>query len=315
MSLHWSIHSRYQGTRDHVSQPRSLRGLTLSADGASLYLGFIQGTTSASLRRVSSSPIAEVIVDGSASITAHALLRNQAKGVAIDDRGYVYATLNPFGPDTNLEFGIFSADLQPMKAVSSNLPVSAELGGIATCRAGDAYSVFLSRRNGSGIIERWEVTDHAAIQLHAGWGQGGRVDLATTFPGAECSGGECDSDGSLYVAGQSAALGGAVFRLAPDGSPTHAVGVNGAADIAIYGEHLYVTQYLANHSAIAVLDKHTMAMTVTLKTGIAHPNHDADSGYSGIAISSTGVLYVADQIHHVTAPNRTRHEQILMAQL
>src|SRR3954462_3841960 len=77
----WQVQSDYRGTRDVVSQPRSLRGLALAPDDLQIYGGFIQGSTSSAIREVSTAIIPGTITVGSGNITNVAdLLGPQPKG-------------------------------------------------------------------------------------------------------------------------------------------------------------------------------------------------------------------------------------------
>ena len=68
-------------------------------------------------------------------------------------------------------------------------------------------------------------------------------------------------------------------------------------DVAIYGPDLYISQYDANNSAVAVLKASDLSLEQTLFTGFAHSSTAADSGYSGIDITSNGRIFVADQLY------------------
>ncbi len=312
----WSLQSDFRGTRDGISQPRSLRGLALSRDGGTVYCGFIQGTTSAALRQITSAPIAGVITNHSPLIQAQASILKQAKGVATDDRGYVYATLNPFVSSTVLHFGIYSSDLATRVALAtSNGPGASQLSGISVQKLGGLYYAYVAHNRGAATIERWNVTNVAAPVLDTTWANTGVLDLAAYAVGAYCNGLEAAADGTLYAAGgvEDDTLGDALFKIAPDGSRIQYVPVEGAMDVALFQDKVYVTQYLSVFSGISILNQSDLTAAGNLATGFPHAYADDDSGYSGIDIDSGGRLFVADQIYQLDPPDRTHYDRILVS--
>ncbi len=298
----WKIQSDYKAIGDdQISEPRSLRGLALSPDGTKLYGGFIRGTTSASLRRVASAIIPGTIQNGSPLIERQMLVWTQAKGLATDSRGNVFATHNPTGPGTDLTFGIYTADLAPIATVTSHTALAAELSGIAVAKIGQRYYVYLSRRGALATIERWDVTTPTNAKLDTNWANNGRVDLKTRYPGAFCNGLDIDADGTLYVTGGtvSDSLGDAIFKIPANGNLAglKLTRLLVPMDVAVAGAYLYVAQYLGPASTVAVLDKATLTTVGIKHTGIPHPNMADDSGYSGIVVDSAGRIFVSDQVY------------------
>lgn len=317
------VQSDYFGTRDGVSQPRSLRGLALSGDDSDLYVGFIQGTSSSTIRRVSSDINSTIIgndpqygtnppyTDG---IEAKVTTFLQPKGLATDDRGYVYTTLNSGSNSINQSWRIYSTDLDAeVGTYLSTTAVSAQLSGISVWKDdpdGDGpidatYYVYLSHNGGSAQIERWNVTDPGNATLDVTWGTAGAINLKSdpTFgTSAFANGLEVAEDGTIYVAGGilGTGRGDSVFKIPSDGNLTLAtrVDVNGAMDLALFQGNVYVTQYLAANSTIAVLDQTSLALVDTISANITgtYPTGE-DSGFSGIDISATGELFVAEQIY------------------
>lgn len=97
-----------------------------------------------------------------------------------------------------------------------------------------------------------------------------------------------------------------MLQVAPDGTELARATVPGAFGVAHYNGNLYVTQYLSTStvagtstgSGVAVLRSSDVTFITTLKppADLVRVFQENDSGYSGIAVSPTGMLYVADQI-------------------
>jgi hypothetical protein len=105
------------------------------------------------------------------------------------------------------------------------------------------------------------------------------------------------------------------MQLDPNGVELARTPVAGAWGLATYRGKVYVAQYLSTTTAalnsvgsgVAVLDASNLALITTLKppAALARAFQDDDSGYSGVAISPTGTLYVCDQIWQLITANAT----------
>jgi hypothetical protein len=136
------------------------------------------------------------------------------------------------------------------------------------------------------------------------------------------------SDGTIFAAGGltigsgANTYGDSLIRISSDLSSYTSVSVAGAMDLALYGGNAYVTQYGYNiaggdNYSIAVVNLSSLTQIDTLTpTGIPARSSSTgtDSGLSGITISSTGMLYVADQLAVGTAASNAG-DRILMTQL
>ena len=95
------------------------------------------------------------------------------------------------------------------------------------------------------------------------------------------------------------------FQLSPNGTELACTTLPEAWGLAHYNGRVYVAQFLSTSivaetftgSGVAVLRASNLELITTLKPPqtLARVTQDADSGYSGVAISPTGMLYVADQ--------------------
>src|SRR5439155_23166971 len=123
---------------------RSLRGIALSPDGSQEYLGFIQGTSgTTAVREYPTSILAGTNPSTTASVTLNGL---QPKGVAVDDRGFAYATYSNSAGAAQQHYRIYSSDLLTLKA-DVTLPLDVanyQLGGIAVQNIAGNYYAYVA---------------------------------------------------------------------------------------------------------------------------------------------------------------------------
>jgi hypothetical protein len=305
----WQVQSDYRGTSSPASQARSLRGLALSDDDSSIYTGFIQGTSSSAVRKLSSGIIAGTIAPGDPDIQGEATIASsrQPKGVATDDRGNVYATLSLNTNSTSQQFRIYNSTLTSVVSTTvAGSVAGSQFGGMAVQKLGSDYYLYLGRNGGQGLIERWNVTNPAVPVLDTTWASSGILNLKTfnsnQWPNAFVNGLDIASDGTIYAAGGilGTGRGDSVFRISPDGSSISRVDVATPMDVVRYGNELYVSQYLGALSTVAVLSESNLNQVNTLTTGFVHgPAGGTDSGYAGIDVAADGRLYLVDQIYDI----------------
>ncbi len=173
----WSLQSDYFGTQDGISQPRSLRGLALSADGSFLYGGFINGTATSRIRKIISGIQAQIIGNepvqyngtGSANpkydtnlLAGFTVTGGGPKGLATDDRGNVFAAVA-----TTPQFLVFNSNLVLTKTVNTTF----DFNGCAVQKLNGTYYLYLM--SSRGTIQRWNVSNpalaHPRRRVGCGW--------------------------------------------------------------------------------------------------------------------------------------------------
>ncbi|WP_234536705.1 IPT/TIG domain-containing protein [Streptomyces shenzhenensis] len=301
----------------------SLRGVAVASDGTAVYTTWLQSSpTNRQIRKYSTAApdtlLASFVLPASSVDPVNCPAgREQAKSIATDDRGYVYIGSG----DRDIACGgPGDVDRPYVLALDSSLtPVSGKvqtsdaatkdrrIGGAAVRKSGSTYYLYISRESSSGsgaaYIQRFDVTDPANPVLDTTFNGTGTFNLAD-LPGFSTAGAPrgltVAPDGTIYLASTDTAnfTNGTVYRIASDLASATSVTVLGAMDVALRGGRVYATQYLADNSAIAVLDATTLAPldTITIPA-FPHPNTALDTGYSGIDIASNGMIYLADQIY------------------
>ncbi|HVX11764.1 MAG TPA: DUF4214 domain-containing protein [Pirellulales bacterium] len=299
-AVSWNVLSDTTGSSP--GDPYSLRGVALSNDGSNLYAGYIH-----------SSGIDEISTTNSAVGASVSTPDEQPKGLATDDRGNVYATLNTGSAATSQPWMIYSSDLVPVSGTNfmSATTDPKQLSGMAVQKLDGHYYLYISSNKGAGTIERWNVDDPSDPVLDTSWGTNGIIDLQSSSFGlganSYVNGLVVDTDGTIYATGgvSTTDRGDTVFKISPNGlSVEGTASVSGAMDDALDGGQLYVTQYLGPDSEIAVLNTSDLSLSGTItdspKGAYANTTPDSqgyDAGYSGIAISTSGQIYVAEQLY------------------
>jgi WD40 repeat protein len=343
LSVTWDVQTDFFGTRDVVSQSRSLRSIALASDDQHIYAGFLQGTASAAIREVGAGVNTSLIGNGapgstygsnpaySTGLEASLVTFDQPRGMDTDDRGYVYTLLSG---GSNRAFAIYTSDFSAQIAARSiSNPSGGQVNALATAELGSDYYVYIGWQN--GLIERWNVTNHLNPTLDTSWGlaNSGKINLKSYDAEAYVTGLAVDSDGTLFVTGGlqgTTSFGDALIKIpaidAATGSFANTTftevhgGANGtggysAMDVALYAGKAYVTQYLQTNSTIQVFytldlsfaEKITPPIDTLIGPSgkVSEYNSDAgsDSGFSGIDISADGKIYLAEQLYNYVPSN------------
>lgn len=299
LGLSWSVIADFSATSSPESQSRNLRGVAVSPDDNAIYLGFIQGTSSSSIRKIDRTT-------GELLEAIHLGDNRQPKAIDTDDRGFVYASTARNSTDG--QFRVYDEDLNQLQ---SFIPGGNQrIGGLCIRRNGDTYFLYVAREaSSSAFIERYDVTDYEQISLDLSFGSEGRLNVRDFFPDAESlTGIAVDDDGTIY---QTCRNVNAIYKISSNLQSATKQTLERAMDVAIRGTRLYVTHYDSINSKVSVLNKSDLTMLCELQTGIAR-DAVSDSGYTGIDITPEGKLLVADQTYFNT-PNTVYKDRVLVS--
>jgi len=253
---------------------RSLRGLAIAPDDATLYLGWIQGSSTRAIRLVTAAD-GNVIATTNVGSTAF-------NGLATDDRGFVYAARG----STSTSMVIYDAATTTVQG--SVATAASGNNGVSIFRDGSSYYAYLSV---GSAIRRYDVTDETSPVLDTSWASSG---ILAAFGSAVLRGIHVDSSGVIYATARDS---NEVFRVSSGLSPSvtaTSTAVTAPMDVTTHGGAVFVASYAAASSYVAQLDPTTLTLVGSISTGHSRGSLE---GYSGIAATADGELYVADQIY------------------
>lgn len=302
-----------------ANESYSLRGVAVSPDGSGVYgtwlhtgRGIVVDEYNASTGALmhSSAPIPGT--DGVDYV--------QSKSIAVDSRGYVFTGSGDVCYDDYCDFPFiqaYSADLQTtygsVTTQGNENFESKRFGGLATLDYGFHHYLYATRESGTDgfYIQRFITDDVNHITLDHSFGTDGTFNLQDVAGYSDVGyphGIVVAGDGTMYVAsfdehgngigGDPAATVGTVYKISPNGQTVSSASVPGAFSVALLGSRLYVSEYgEGSYPAVTVLNASTLATEDSFYTGFTNTSTSRDSGYSGIAISPQGKIYLADQFY------------------
>lgn len=314
----WTVQSNYFAERNAVAQPRTVRSLALSADGESIYTGYIQspGAGTQIVRKVSSDVLAvtgsDTVIFGNGAGPGGTgglgpvgtnpiypptfttpgvpgfeawlpVSSSQPRGLATDDRGNVYVSLR----DSNI-VRIYDANLStpPLGAFGLTSPL-----GVAVRKLGSTYYAYVVNGN---QVRRWDVTDVAFPVLDALW-----TPPLVLPGGTEGNGITVDADGTVFVAASAASR---VYRISADGlTVITSAAINSAADVAVYQDKVYVVSRvsLATPAVVPPIVQLYKADLTSAGADIVVPDfgtpRSSIAQLTGIEVSSDGKLFVSEE--------------------
>lgn len=301
----WQVQSDYFGERNAIAQTRTIRSMALSKDGSAVYTGNIQSPNvgSNAIRKVSAAAIlttpgtdhvifgngmpggtgafgqvgGQPVYAGGATGTflGWTATGNSPRGLATDDRGYVYAALSSGISPAN-QVVIYSSDLSTMIAT---IPITGPTG-VAVLKSGSTYYLYIAADT---QLKRYNVTNAASPALDAGW-------TNTITSGA--MGLTVDSDGTVFLAG-----GSMVRRISAAGAVTHTVTLADAADVAVYQSNIYVIKQASPAQPIVVYSKTDLSSggSDIVVPELGAFTRGSLSQFTAIDVSADGRLWVSEE--------------------
>lgn len=268
----------------------SLRGLTVSPDGKYLYGGYIKAEPRG-VHKLDAKTGEEIWHYQDKGYSQPGF----CKGVAVDDRGYVYVGVTIWEQLDEVQFAVVS-DESGEEVSLTPIHVSGKAGtnGVAVRRDGERYLLYLITNYDVNRIYCYDVTDVNTPVPCEDFGAGGFIELSgLTGSSAEATCLVFAEDGSFYLTANlgSGNKGDTVLHVSADGKKVlRQATLDEAYGLALHGGYVFVSTYLDGTSSVHVLEHDSLKE-------IADVGNLPDcTQYTGVAFAG-GRLYIADQTY------------------
>lgn len=288
---------------------KSLRGMAVSQDGKSLYTGHILLTANG-VRKIDIASGEEkwIFHDGSKGD-----YKEYAKGLATDDRGYVYAIIT-YNNTSKISLAIINdKDGTAVSETTIDLGVSdSGANGIAVYKNDDKYFAYFISNYGANRIYCYDVTNPLEPVLSKEFGANGIINLPlkTGFEKADANYIAIGPDGSLYVTiklGQGSKAD-AIAKFSNNGAKFEKIiDCAEAYGISISGDYLVVSTYLAKNSEVKIYQLSDYTLVATLGKDVLNHDHYSQAFLIG------NRLYVADQSYKTGTAEEDLGSRILVS--
>lgn len=267
----------------------SLRGFTASADGSYLYGGFIKGGPRG-VYKIDAQTGEDVWYYQDRGYSQPGF----CKGVAVDDRGYVYVGITIWEQEGEVQIAVLDDDngqelsLTPISTIGK-----VGINGVTVRKDGDKYLLYLITNYQTNAVYCYDITDVNAPIPYTDFGVNGVMDIPALVKSdfAEGTALAFAKDGSFYMTANlgSGNKGDSVLYISKDGKKILKQTVlNEAYGLDLYDSYLFVSTYLEGISSVHVLG------AADLKEEAEVGNLPDCTQYTGVAFRN-GKLYIADQ--------------------
>ncbi len=238
----------YNYTADdiHFYGKYCMRGMAISQDGKYAFGGFLNpnGSSAIEMTEIATGKV----VAGFQYIQPENSKSSYPKGLATDDRGYLYAALAWNPNNTRADIATFTYADNTIKQIGyANIVTTSEsvktgVNGITVEKINGSYYAYVVVNYDVDYLARFNVDDPANPVLDASFGNGGLIDLQKEpYNLKEANYLDIDTDGTIYLAcnGQSDKK---VLVLSSDGSLILNELVHDTAyGVALWNDYLFVT--------------------------------------------------------------------------
>ncbi len=250
-----------------------MRGMAVSQDGKYLFGGFLNPNGNGSIEMFDATN--GKVVSGIQYIQPENSKSAYPKGLATDDRGYVYAALAYNPNDTFAHIAVYEYSTGELKQVSyteiikTDADTKTGVNGITIEKINGNYYAYIVVNYKVDYLIRVNVTDPANPILDTSFGTEGRINLLDEKYGSANADDfdacylDVDTDGTIYLAAGDKKDGAKVkkvFVLSADGSAvlnTLDTGSDTAYGVALWDNYLFVT--FQNTGKFSIYDKTTLA--------------------------------------------------------
>ncbi|MBQ1847312.1 MAG: hypothetical protein II135_04830 [Clostridia bacterium] len=277
-----------QPDTSELSGAFQMRGFTASPDGKYVYGGFLQGGRLVGRYDAATKELKGTYKPASDDNELY------CKGLAVDDRGYLYVGITHNGQD-DVSVAVVNENLEQIGYFTEHLGGgSTGINGVAVQKLDGKYYLYAVTAYNTDTVRCYDVTDPSNISLNAGFGTNGVIDYAAlTGADKDPSYIAVDEEGFVYLTYLKSASGfgkgSNVAKIAKDGkSIVKDVEVKQAYGICEAGDYLFVATNDKADSNVHVLKKADLSEVAVFTCA-----GQSGASFSDVAFGG-GYLFVGD---------------------
>jgi len=263
-----------------------MRGFAVSKDGKYLYVGLVHGENG--LFRLNTS-------DGSFDgISYYDKDNGMIKGIATDDRGYVYIGITSETAEGSVSIACLDKDLNELSYEVIEIDGKVGINGVEVAKKGERYYMYFITNYDVNTVRCYDVTDPGNISPAKDVGINGVIylDKFLGSPIAQANYLKIDEDGSIYLTANMNMFrpkGDTVLKIDKDWKKVQRIfALDDAYGIHLHKDYVFVSRYGEGESNVYILDKNLKVIEVVgWMPGCVN--------YSGVAVAN-GRIYIADQL-------------------
>ena len=284
-----------------------MRGMAISQDGKYAFGGYLNPSGSSAIEMFDLNT--GKVVAGYQYIHPENNTASYPKGLATDDRGYLYAALaynKNYGRADIAILDYSSGSLQQLSyanIVTTTAETKTGVNGITVEKINGSYFAYVIVNYDVDYLARFNVDDPANPVLDAGFGNGGLIDLQKSpYNLTEANYLDVDTDGTIYLGCKDSSTQKLIVLSADGSIILNSVEQTKAYGVAIWNDYLFVTSQ--DSGKVCVYNKSALSLIGTIEVtteNIALPIDRDDILFNGGANSLCNatvindVLFLGDQ--------------------
>lgn len=262
-----------------------MRGFAASKDGKYLYVGLVHHDNG--LFRLNSK-------DGSFDgISYYDEDNGMIKGIATDDRGYVYIGITKETSFDRVSIAVLDKDLNELSYETIEIEGKVGVNGVEVHKRKGRYYMYFITNYETNTIRCYDVTDSKNIKVNKDFGTNGVLNLSTLLGNENAQGNylKIADDGTVYLTANIYMLrpkGDTLLKIDKDFSKVlKTYALDDAYGIDVYKDYVLISTYSGNESRVCVFNKDIKHIAVI-------GGRPDSSDYSGVAVAK-GRVYISDQ--------------------
>ena len=244
-----------------------MRGMAISKDGKYMFGGFLNPNGSASIEMWETAT--GNLVSGLQYIQPENDKSSYPKGLATDDRGYLYAALAYNPNNTRADLATYTYDggelnqIGYANIVMTNESTKTGVNGITVEKVNGIYYAYVIVNYDVDYLVRLNVNDPKNPVVDTSFGKNGMIDLQKDpYNVKDANYIDVDTDGTIYFAA-STDSDSMLYILSPDGATViNQASQTKAYGVALWEDYVFVTSQ--NSGKVCIYDKVTNALVANI---------------------------------------------------